>query len=385
MEQVFLYLIALCTLMAAVGEIRFAGFAFRGWSWVIVLIVSGLLLLPNRLMNPVRTKWFSWLPWIGWMALKTDFHQSDAAQRFFIFITPVLCLWITSSFTMVTCRMIFRCFRIMFYGSVLLYVLATIHAGSFQALTPWYSTAGIAMTFTLLGIAAMAEVPFHPVSALVKYAICVMIMFVTESRMPIILLPLMWIIGYGSLSLRGRFLAAVFIVLCGFILFSSTPVQESIFHDGQGTLQDVLTLNPDKVNLSGRLNAWPIYVGGIENVWLGDGSTASVAFGQNIFGAGKWSHPHNEYIRIVFDYGLLGGLLLCFPILLMIRDLNIRGSFWKKEGRSWLLHVSLNGILVMLLLGISGNSLMYIAYIGNAVFATIGCAIAIEKSGDISR
>ena len=38
-EQSFLYLIVLSTVLAQMGELSVGGFSFRGWAWVIVLVV----------------------------------------------------------------------------------------------------------------------------------------------------------------------------------------------------------------------------------------------------------------------------------------------------------------------------------------------------------
>ena len=380
-EQAFLDLMAVSTLLAAAGEVRVAGFAFRGWAWVSVLIVSVLLLVPNRLTRGVRCRWWLWLPWIVWMFVKTDFGLRDAAQRFFIFLTPLLALWAASTLRNVTVQMIRRSYRLLWVGTLAIYGIAAVQDGSPKALTDWYSVAGTAMTFTLLTVAALAGLRRAPAAGMAVFAISLGIMFVTESRMPVVVLPVLLVFGYRTISLRGRIVAAVVLVLLALALFQMAPVQENLFFSGYGTLGDLVSLDPEVVNLSGRLVAWPMYLGGIENPWLGDGSTASVEFGQLNFGTGKWAHPHNEYIRVLFDYGVVGALLLGVPTLCLLVSLYRRSRAACGDAEvGWLYCVAVNGLIGVLLLGISGNSLMYIAYIGNMLFATIGATWVVRTA-----
>jgi len=191
--------------------------------------------------------------------------------------------------------------------------------------------------------------------------------------MPVLILPLILIFGYSGVRARTRLVLAGLFILASLILFNTNPVQENLFRRGHGTIWDIASFDPGELHTSGRLTAWPLYIQGIEDVWFGQGSTASVEFGNATFGTGKWSHPHNEYIRIVFDYGIVGTVLFAIPVLLLLYTCHKR-AFSGLPDTLWLYRVSAGGIVVMLLLGITGNVLMYVAWFGNMLFATIGVA-----------
>jgi O-antigen ligase len=376
-EQFYLDTIVVSTILAEMGEINFAGFAFRGWAWVIVLILSVVFLIPNRRRKPIGWSWLAWLPWFVWMCEKTDFNNPAAVQRLLIFTTPVLALWVTQSFREFTFDMLCRCFRLLAIGSVVLYVLAAVLSGSPSALAEWYSIAGIAMTFTLLAVEAMSAFVLNARKGLLLFGLYLLILLVTESRMPVLLLPLLFILGSRFRQPLLKPALSLAMIVGGLILFYSDPVQENLFYRGSGSLADAFSFDPEVLNVSGRLNAWPQFIDSIENIWLGDGATVSMEFGNITFDG--WSHPHNEYIRIVQDYGIVGAILLSIPVVVMLVQLfRARPDPVVDPKRRWFWSTCFFGIVAMLLLGISGNVLMYVAYIGNLLFASIGCYWASE-------
>jgi hypothetical protein len=371
-EQFYLDAIAVSTILAEMGEINFAGFAFRGWAWVIVLILSVVFLIPNRRRKPIGWSWVAWMPWFIWMFEKTDFDNPTAVQRFFIFSTPVLALWVAQGFREFTLDMLRRSFRLLAVSSVILYILAAIQDGSRLAMVDWYSIAGIAMTFTLLAVEAMSGFVLNARKGLLLFGLYLLILLATESRMPVLLLPLLFIVGSRFRQPLLKPALSLAMIVGGLFLFYSDPVQENLFFRGYGSLADALSLDAEVVNLSGRLNAWPQFIDNAEDIWLGDGAASSVEFGNVTFGG--WSHPHNEYIRIMIDYGIVGMVLLSIPVIAMILKLyRARPDPVVDPHRRWFWSTCFFGILAMLLLGISGNVLMYIAYIGNLLFAAIGC------------
>lgn len=313
------------------------------------------------------------------MAYKTDFSEREASQRFFIFLTPLVTLSACSAFRMVTIKMIRTALSVLSVFSILIYILAVIASGTFLALTSWYSLAGIAMTFTLLAVAACADLSVYFYRAISRLIIYFLILFLSESRMPVLVVPFIFGFGLNYLSWKRKAIFAIAVILGGLGLFYTTPVQENLFRKGYGTLEELFSFDPAVVNSSGRLVAWPELINGIENRWLGDGATSSAEFGYATFRG--WTHPHNEYIRILFDYGIVGFILLSIPSLhlLIVLFQNAMRRRYDPSMR-WLYAVCINGFLAMLLLGITGNVLMYISYIGNMLFAIIGCSFAMEAA-----
>jgi hypothetical protein len=378
-EQFFLGAVAVSTVVAAAGEIKLSGFSLRGWAWLLILVLSAFYLIPRK-RQEVKLLWYTWLPWFLWVAYKTDFTDMAAVQRLFIFMTPVFVLYASASLENITVDLIRRSYRLLWIGSACIYGIAVVQCRSLLTDVEWYSIAGIAMTFTLIAVAAVACISSGSKQGYITFIVCLLILFATQSRMPVLILPTILVFGCTGISLRVRTILCIVLICAGIFLFNSQPVQEDLFRRGYGTVHDAFSFDPEVVNLSGRLTAWPLFIQGIENIWFGDGSTASVVFGNATFGACKWSHPHNAYIRVLFDYGIMGFILLLIPVvsLLIFLYKRYQQSHTGEDSR-WIYAVSINGIVAMLLLGISGNVLMYVPYIGNMLFATIGCAFACER------
>jgi O-antigen ligase len=235
------------------------------------------------------------------------------------------------------------------------------------------------MTFTLLSVAACADLSARPQKAILCLAVYFLILFLSESRMPVMVVPFIFAFGLNYLPWKTKLFIAVFILVAGLGLFYTGPVQGNLFREGHGTPADLFSFDPHIINSSGRLSAWPEFIKGIENRWAGDGATSSAEFGYGMFRG--WTHPHNEYIRILFDYGMIGFILLSIPALWMLIGLYKKALLYRDfPSMRWLYSVCINGFFAMLLLGITGNVLMYISYIGNILFAVIGCAYAMENT-----
>lgn len=379
LEPLFIGMVAFSTVLAEMGEINVGGFSFRGWAWMMVLMASVFFLLPHGFRLPVRCNWWVWVPWILWMVHKTEFSNRDAAQRFFIFLTPILTLFACSSFKQISIVSIRKSIRFLALFSIILYFSAVLSSGSLMALAGWYTIAGIAMTFTLLAVSESTDLKRASPMTWILLGIYYMILLFTESRMPLLVLPFIVIFGYNALTLSVKCTFGAIVLLLGIAAFYTEPVQQNIFHQGHGSLLDLISFDPEVVNLSGRLNAWPQFLAGIENRWMGDGATSSAEFGYATFRG--WTHTHNEYLRILFDYGRIGFILLTIPVIELFVTL-IRGAArhrFDPQAR-WLYAASINGLLAMLLLGISGNVLMYVSYIGNMLFVLIGCTYAIRRN-----
>jgi hypothetical protein len=373
--SVFMAITLFCTLLSHIGEISFGGFTIRGWAWSIVLVAAMFFLLPHRFRNPVKCCCWIWIPWVAWMIEKTDFSNREAAQRFFIFITPLLTLLACSSFQQIDIAAIRRGIDRLAFGSIAIYLAAVVAAHSLLALATWYTIAGIAMTFTFLAVTESTDLRNAPPKTWVMLSIYYLVLLFTESRMPLLVLPAVAVFGYNGLSLRKKAVLGISVIALSLAGFYAGPVQQNIFHRGYGSLSELFSFDPDIVNTSGRLTAWPQFFAGIEDIWKGDGATSSAEFGYATFRG--WTHTHNEYLRILFDYGIVGVILLAIPTLYLLVSLIRNAQRYRNNPQMrWLFAASINGLLAMLLLGVSGNVLMYIAYIGNLLFALIGCAYA---------
>jgi O-antigen ligase len=363
--KVFFYSIVLTTILAGLGRPDILGFRLCGWMWLIPLAAAILCVaLPFR--RKVLFPLIAWIPFFIYVVLRTDFGDRADLQRLAIFLTPVMVGVAASCLPIRRLALIRKAYYALFLAATLSYAVARL------GFVGWYIPQGACMTLTLLAVAACVDCGRGIRLAYPMLGVCWLICVLTESRMPVLVIPILFILGPTGFSLVKKALFGACVAVLGLVLFYSEPVQSNLFRKGSGTIEDVTSLDPSKLSTGGRLTAWPVFFESIKkNPWFGVGGTASTEFGNESFGG--WSHPHNEYIRLLFDYGIVGTVLFFGPII----QLLVRCYQRLRKGSpdvQWLFTVGLGGILAMLLLAITGNVLMYVAWFGNLLFATIGVA-----------
>lgn len=377
----FFLIIVLTTILAGAGNLSVADFKICGWAWAIVLLISlGYLFLKRQ--QPFSAIWFAWAPFFIYVLFRSDMTNKDDLQRFAILLTPVLAGMAVSSLRFGNIEKVQRYFYILLYLTTANYLVAFIQTGESNGFTTWNIPHGFCMTLTLTAIAGVVDWARGIKRGLHALGISYLICFLTVSRMPILTIPFLMLFGPFTISRKKKVGIAIFLCLAAIYAFTLQPVRENIFrkHSGlleAGTYRDVIELDPAVVSSGGRLTAWPYYFDMIkERPFWGYGGTATVKFGNFMFGG--WSHPHNDYIRLLFDYGIVGLILYLSPYVLLLIKCYRRIRFEADDVR-WLYRVSAGGLLAGLILMITGNAMMYVAWFGNLLFATIGAAFSATK------
>lgn len=374
--RAFFWFVVLTTAIAGAGRPSVLGFRLTGWMWMLAIGLSALCLLsplrPQRLTFPIL--WF--LPFILYMAWRTDFGDREDVQRLGIFLTPLFVGAAASSFPMTNLAELRKTYYFLLVAATVTYAVAAAQSGSRLAMTEWYIPAGACMTFTICAVAGIVDAGRGQRLGYAAVAIAALVCILSESRMPVLVIPLLFILGPTKLRIWKRVALGAIVIIGGLAFFYSGPVQENLFRAGKGSIADALSMDPHKLKTGGRLTAWPLYIEGMKDIWFGAGGTGSADFGNKTFGEGKWSHPHNEYIRLVFDYGIIGGLLFLIPLLTLF-VLTCRRAYTTSDELQWAYFVSAVGLLAMFLLAVTGNVLMYVSYFGNMLFATIGISLAV--------
>jgi hypothetical protein len=90
------------------------------------------------------------------------------------------------------------------------------------------------------------------------------------------------------------------------------------FISGKGAIWDVATPG-EELDLSGRAELWPAVVERCEGAWVvGNGVGSSSVFTRDL--RPTFSEPHNEYLRVMCDNGVLGSaLLVLFVVMVGVR------------------------------------------------------------------
>jgi O-Antigen ligase. len=371
-----LKLVALMAVLAAAGGVEFGGLRVSAIAWIVPLAVSCMFVAVLR--RRVRFPWAIWVPWLVYLVFATDFSRIEALVRFFILVTPLMVAMATSTAWRASPDLVPATLRWVFLASLALYGTAVVMSGNLAIGDGyWYLVEGTCMTFVLLGVAAAIRREHTQQSRYLVLAVCFVILLVSESRSALLVLAALLIIAPTGSSWRLRlgllgFYAAGFVVL-----FQTAAFQEVMFRSAVGSVTELAAVDSAAIRTGGRLVAWPAFIMGMNDVWFGQGSVASSDYGQMVFGQGRWSHPHNEYIRLLFDYGVVGTFLFIAPLVWLVVDLLQRLSRETDRRAGWLLRFSVSCLIGFALLAVSGNVLMYHAWYGNIVFASIGLCYAL--------
>jgi len=148
----------------------------------------------------------------------------------------------------------------------------------------------------------------------------------------------------GRLLITGSSLALV-------ILLSLTPTfQDRWFESATGSFWDLVTIQG--VNTSGRGEVWPVVAESCSSFILGEGAGASDFFASETHSG--FPEPHNEFLRVWCDTGVIGTLLLWgFVVHTMIRALaRIRDT-----PRPWPHSAALQLAVALTLISLTDNPL----------------------------
>jgi O-antigen ligase len=142
--------------------------------------------------------------------------------------------------------------------------------------------------------------------------------FMSMSRMAFVSAALLFPLAAVLAGGRGQAVRAVLVtVLMGSALtagvFFYEPMRSRFFAEDAS-----LQVGGLAVNTSGRANVWrEVSSSFAQAPWLGQGVGSATIYAQ-AYGIG---HPHNDYLRVAHDTGLLGASLLVGGLLLILRHL----------------------------------------------------------------
>jgi O-antigen ligase len=139
-----------------------------------------------------------------------------------------------------------------------------------------------------------------------------------------------------------------------------TPIRERFIEGDVRKVGGVVS-----INVSGRDTMWPVvWHSYLESPWIGKGAGSA---GKLVFErTGSLSHPHNDYLRILHDFGLVGLLLWALGFIILVRK-TWRAWRYADVSGSQFAHVHLAALLSLAVVGIdmiTSNPIVYIAIMG---------------------
>ncbi len=312
-------LFTLCFALLILTEFRdfqFLGFHLTGWAWVTILIFSAMrvLLNPQAATFPL---WI-WAPWIGYVVLSALHGYEFALQSTAQIVCPVVSGLAASTYRFSSGdfdrlhRLLRRTFWVYCAGILFFVVPASLNDIAFSG----FPAAAITALFFQSAFLAYYVLGGARVQDLVCYLLALGAPLVSGNRGPLAAGLGLLIFAIVPIPLRRRVLFVGLAALVGLFAFQNPKVQRKMFFSGHGTLHDLRLGNPN-LNTNGRGALWVSLMNGMDEwPWLGHGGNADRTW---LLDSGFAAYlPHNDWLRIRFNYGQLGLLLYILTLTTQI-------------------------------------------------------------------
>lgn len=348
-----------------------------GLVWIAQAAIAALALAfstRRKVVFPIVV----WLPWLLWIILRCDFSNFFCVQRtLMLWAGPIvgLCASAVVSDERQLSWLIGN-LRTIVVISVTIFVLMLLHClpGGIAFYGSSYIT--LCLAASALAPQVMAGNRRDLILWLCCLAICTHAAFRITIATCIMTLPL----TPARLGWKRRLMAIAAVGVLGLAVLSTPQVRGKMLnYSGHDSLRD-LARNPGDTYSSGRFYMWSQYVTKAwERPLLGHGGCTSLPFGLEIAG---WDHPHCEFIRVFFEYGFIGIILLAIPSLhtLVFTFRRTRTAPSAILRNAWA--VSCGGFIAMGMLAVTDNVILYIAFFGCLLFGIFGAtcgASALEE------
>ena len=370
--------------LPGIGEMR-----HTGMMWIGTLLTCILMLIFYRAGRKITFPFLCWLPFfaVTFMSLQwSDMHPTYNVQlavqmSAFLFIGVVASFAVRDVDDVAAWNWIF--------------VLATLFVG---ALCCWFKLGpgvddqqmvqgryfGLAerpagMTLMFAATFYLAQIRDKPLSSSLLWLLAFTFCIISGGRMVTALTLFLWFLHphIGGIGTRVTMIAVALVI--GLAAFNTPIIQQRFFdknsgHAGSGTIQDVVE---GKFDGAGRFKAWPlIYRKAWEKPWFGHGVGQSAPYTLKVWS--PMDKPHNEYLKVFFDNGMIG--VVCFVVAIV-------GTLWNlssvmRESRemgidNWPAVGAFMGMATFTLIAFFDNPLVLGNNFTQPLFALIGAANAV--------
>lgn len=370
MNWFLILIITMAMIPWILGRYELFGFKITGWSWVISIVVAGSVCIGNigKIAFPFRL----WLSWICILSLYWFFgrYNPGALQSFVQMLTPlvvgcaasvfrpgklkleIIVLWITRLAWVVWILLLIR---------VPMILTGMLPSGSFMAA----EVIGI----LLLGACYASFYACGSSRHLFYYLSVLGITLISLVRGPIVAMFSCLPLTLAPMKISKRVILCVGLIICALIIFNSDRMQQRMFFSGVGGLNDLYLGNPNLVT-SGRSVMWNILWDGVEREpWFGNGwNFHRVTL--PLSGIPTYL-PHNDWLKLLYDIGLMGASLYLFTMIL--QTFNLVGIARQSTGAHQMLAYGVaTAFIPYAIIMLTDNVVLYVQYLGNLHFAIIG-------------
>ena len=376
------WLVFITTFFACMfGGAGFLAYSVAGYAWILCLAFSVMLIPANfdRICFPVSI----WLPWSLFVLISAFMSDYTNLQRSTMLLCPIV-VGIAASTAkideeqLINFGLAIKVFSaaMLFLASFLTGLLITGELPSATGLAPQ------AITGTLLAAFFASGYSFGRVKDLFWWSAIAMLPVLALTRMAIFVTGLSLPGTFAPMKFQTRLILLVIVALLGLALFYTPRVQEKMFMSGQGSLEDIG--NERDLATSGRRYMAEVLIVEIANkpVW-GHGANASEDLILKLT-EGRLTHPHNDWLRFLYDYGVVGTGLFLVTLLVQVRHLLKKARRSEGEVRVTFF-VAASTFLPFMLIMFTDNIVLYAAFYGNLQFMIMGLAYSAEKRARLEK
>ena len=379
---IIVWLVFITTFFACTfGGGGFLGYSVAGYAWIICLAFAVMVIPANidRISFPLSI----WLPWLLFVIISGYMSDYTNLQRSTLLLCPIV-VGMASSTARVDAKQLLNFGLVVKLFSLAVLILAFFLTGllltgqlpSSTALAPQAITATILAAFFASGYS------FGRVRDLFWWSAIALLPVVALTRMAIFATGLSLPATFAPMKLQTRMILMVIVALLGLALFYSPRVQEKMFMKGEGSLSDIG--DPNNLATSGRR-----YMAGIllteiaeKPIW-GHGANASEDLILKLT-EGRLTHPHDDWLRFLYDYGVVGTTVFLFTLIFQVRHLLKKARHSEGEIRT-LFFAAASTFLPFVLMMFTDNIVLYAAFYGNLQFMIMGLAYSAEKRSRLER
>jgi hypothetical protein len=367
-----IWVVVVSTLIASIGG-QFLNYQIAGFAWLVPLVLSVLIFFkaPGRMKFPI----FIWIPWILLVAIYLIFAKApNAFQRSIMILCPLV-MGVTVSKLRIGEKELESFDKLSRYLAVALYVVVIVKGGIIVtgALPVATGMAAEAMTGTLLCALFASSYVLGNKRELAWWAAFAAIPYIALTRTGIVAAGITLPSTFAPMNIFKRSIWVILIVMLAIPVFYSERVQHKMFYSGSGTFAEVHPDNPDLAT-SGRSHLWEKLEDEIDQKpYFGHGANASEPFVAML--TGGLTHPHNDWLRLLYDYGYFGAVIFAFCLIVQVLHILKRAQSATGETKI-LFYAGASTFISFVLFMFSDNIILYAAFFGNLQFAILGLAYA---------
>lgn len=370
-------LVLISTLVScSFGNISILGYTLKGYAWIVPLAYSGITFFKSK--GKITFPLYLWTPWLLYVLTRLFFSEHEnALQRTAMIICPIIVGAIVSKIrtSIEQIRKINKLLQntTIVFVAMVFFKTGILLTGTLPEIT---GLAPEVITGSILAAYFGARYAYGDQKALMYWLSLAALPVIALTRTAVVATGISLPLTFAPLKVKKRIIVATVIVILGISVFYTERFQKKMFFSGEGRISDVSLANPD-FRTTGRLTMWDVMTPRIaESPYFGYGANATEPFVSIL--TGGLTHPHNDWLRFLYDYGYVGTILFGLTLIAQLAHILRLAKKTNAELKS-LFYTGATSFILLALFMITDNIILYAAFFGNLQFTILGLAYAAQR------